>query len=443
VINAPSSWAEFESNPLPQIENQAGQRNSIHDRLVDTAYSVKESIKEQIRKTVYNDKGLDLPEISFFKTPVEYKAPVEQRRPGMAPAIIRGDAGVFMHLDNRSGGANRSFVYADRPSAAERQVVKPSDMRPVIRSSEYANYDIKGEKGFDKRFEIKSDGREREYLLHVPPGYDGKKPMPLVVVLHGLSQDADSIAKLSAMSEKADKEGFIVAYPNATKWLGAKSLRAWDVDNGVQIPGTDSNDVGFVRDMVKAIKDNMAVDENRVFAAGFSNGGMLTYRLASEMSDVFSAVAVVAGGTNGKEVKPASEVSVLAIHGTKDHVVPRNGLPFGSALVDLGVPDFKSFRDSFKHWKELVGIESAPELQRADDVVSARAVNPNTGTEVVSYLIKDGTHEWPGSARANRDNPNSPEAKFHATDKIWDFFKAHPKRVERGQTDMFSDLMSV
>jgi len=397
------SWAGIENGiPHPTLDTQ-NIKHTLRDFFVDNAQAGLDIIKDQVKKTVYNDKNLDLPELSFFKSP-------ETNSSANSPTARHSQFDGFSKVSN-SGGRDGGFVHAD--NVGDRTTAP-----------------LKVEKGFDKKFEITSDGREREYTLHVPPGYDGKTPMPLVVVLHGLSQDADSIAKLSAMSEKADKEGFIVAYPNATKWLGVSSLRAWDVDNGVQIPGTDSNDVGFVRNMVNAIKDNMAVDDKRVFAAGFSNGGMLTYKLASEMSDTFSAVAVVAGGSDGKETKPSNDVSVMAIHGSRDHVVPKDGSWFGSRLVDLGVPDFQSFKDSFKHWKEFIGVEEKPDFYKDQDVFSARAVNQKTGAEVVSYVVEGGKHEWPGSARAIKTNPNSAEARFNATDKIWDFFKSHPRKQD-------------
>lgn len=411
--NSPYAWAGDGILPNPTLDSHTtGQ--AIREWFVDTAQSSLEIIKEQVRKTVYNDKNLELPEISLL----DLSRPSESEAPTNRQLVYHGNGDVT-YLNNPSGG-NGNFFRTDSSSG-----LKPGLERTI--NAQNDSTALKTEKGFDKKFEITSDGREREYTLHVPPGYDGKTPMPLVVVLHGLSQDSNSIAKLSAMSEKADKEGFIVAYPNATKWLGVKSLRAWDVDNGVQIPGTDSNDVGFIRDMVTAIKGNMAVDQGSVYAAGFSNGGMLTYKLASQMSETFSAVAVISGGSDGKEMKPSKDVSVLSIHGDRDKVVPKNGSWYGTSLVDLGLPSFQSTEQSFQQWKSMMNIQDQPVVRNQNGVVSAQAVNKETGTEVVSYMIHGGTHEWPGSARAIKTNPNSAEANFNATDKIWDFFKAHSR----------------
>lgn len=416
-MNNPSyAWAGDGTLPHPTFDSQTvGQ--SVREWFVDNAQSGLEIIKEQVRKTIYNDKGLELPEISLFNLE-------KQNEPPSSKVPVFHGNGDVSYLNNPGGG---KFFHSDNRGSGT--VVKSPDVRGFERTnnSQTESPEIGTKTGFDRTFEITSEGREREYTLHVPPGYDGKKPMPLMVVLHGLSQDSNSIAKLSAMSEKADKEGFIVAYPNATKWLGVKSLRAWDSDNGVQLPGTDSNDVAFIRDMVKAIKGNLTIDEGSVYAAGFSNGGMLAYKLASQMSDTFSAVAVVSGGSDGKEVKPSKDVSIISIHGDRDKVVPKNGSWYGSSLVDLGLPSFQSTEQSFQHWKDMMGIQGPVAVSSENGVSSSSAVNKETGTEVASYVISGGTHEWPGSARAMRANPNSAEANFSATDKIWDFFKAHSR----------------
>ncbi len=282
------------------------------------------------------------------------------------------------------------------------------------------------ERGMEKHFAIHSGGRDRDYIMHFPPNYDPAKPMPLVVVLHGVAQDAEKIKNLSKMSEKADKEGFIVAYPNGTNWLG--KVRSWDVDNGVQLPGTDSNDIGFMKDMISTIKKNVNIDDSRVYAAGFSNGGMLAYKMASEMSDTFSAVAVVSSGSSGKETKPSEAVSIMSIHGTSDSVIPLNGRASGESLVKLGVPRFESFQDSFRNWSSRLDISGKPVIERdGDSVVTARSKNHQTGAEVVAVTVRNGGHEWPGSDRAKMTYPGSPEANYPTTDKIWEFFQSHKK----------------
>ncbi len=283
------------------------------------------------------------------------------------------------------------------------------------------------DKGTDYHLSINVGGRDRDYILHTPPGYDGKQKLPLVVVLHGFMQNADRIAQQTKFSEKADKENFIVAYPNATKWFKSKHLQAWDADNGLTPLGANSDDEGFIRQMIGETKKNLNVDSNRVYAAGFSNGGMMTYKLASDLSDILAAVAVVSGGTSGKEAVPHNGVSVVHIHGTGDGTVPVAGLDPGEILGTVGVPHFEPVSRSLDDWRKNDGITDPPEIVHKDGVTGIRSINKETGQEVTAFLIDGGDHQWPGSDDAKAEDPNSPEAKFPATDIIWEFFKNHPR----------------
>lgn len=285
----------------------------------------------------------------------------------------------------------------------------------------------KTDTALDKRLEIKVDGRDREYLLHVPPGYDRNKPMPLVVVLHGVNENDKDIATLSKMSQKADKEGFIVAYPNATKWLGTNSWQAWDTQNGILPPGTSSNDVGFVGKMIDSISNQMGVDKNRIYVTGFSNGGMLAHRIATDLSDKVAAVAIVGGAMSGYETKPKSPVSIMTLNGTEDCIVPITGLESCEKLHKIGVPKFQPGAYTFDFWAKANGATTSTTNESSSRLIVQRAVNPNTDAEVVSYMLVGGKHDWPGSDRTLKA-PAGADAQFAATDRIWEFFTRHKKK---------------
>lgn len=286
----------------------------------------------------------------------------------------------------------------------------------------------KTDKAQDIRLEMKVEGREREYLLHIPPGYDRKKSMPLVVVLHGVNESDKDIAELTKMSEKADKEGFIVAYPNSTKWLGTNTWKAWDTKNGISPPLTSSDDVGFVGKVIDSISDKMGVDKNQVYVTGFSNGGMLAHRIASELSDKVAAVAIVGGAMSGYESNPKSPVSVMTINGTADCVIPYTGLESCESMQRIGIPKFQSGDYAFNFWRNANGGTAETDISvKTSDLEVRRSVNPKTNAEVVSYLLVGGKHEWPGSNRALKQ-PGNPDAKFSATDRIWEFFTQHAKK---------------
>ncbi|HEY9344599.1 MAG TPA: alpha/beta fold hydrolase, partial [Inquilinus sp.] len=154
--------------------------------------------------------------------------------------------------------------------------------------------------GTDVDATLPVDGVSRSYTLHLPPAAAGGDPLPLVVVLHGGGANADSAIALTGFSAEADAEGFIVAYPNGTGRLKPTAETAdqfsWNAGDccGAAMR-RDADDVGFLRALVSTIEQERAVDRHRIYAAGFSAGGMMAYRLACEAGDIFAGVAVVSG----------------------------------------------------------------------------------------------------------------------------------------------------
>ncbi|HUJ70694.1 MAG TPA: PHB depolymerase family esterase, partial [Verrucomicrobiae bacterium] len=172
---------------------------------------------------------------------------------------------------------------------------------------------------------LKTGGRDRVYSLHLPPAYDGKHLLPLVIVLHGGGGNAEGAIRMTGFNQKADKEGFVVVYPNGSGRLKTRLL-TWNSGNccGYALDsGVD--DVGFIRALIDELKKTRAVDPQRVYATGISNGGMMTYRLACELSDKIAAIAPVAGALNLENCQPTRPVSVIIFHGTADEHVLYNG----------------------------------------------------------------------------------------------------------------------
>lgn len=129
-------------------------------------------------------------------------------------------------------------------------------------------------------------GIERSYVLHIPTGYNGRHPTPLVLAFHGIELNAEEMIRISGLSEQANTSGFIVAYPNGTG--GSKS---W---NGGHCCGEAAknrvDDLGFVRALIDELASLANIDPGRVYATGFSNGAIMVYRLACELSDRIAAI---------------------------------------------------------------------------------------------------------------------------------------------------------
>ena len=283
------------------------------------------------------------------------------------------------------------------------------------------------------------DGLVRRYLLYVPPAADGSSAVPLVFLLHGGGGSPDIYEGVTGMGEVARREGFILVYPAGTG-LGGRNdgLLTWNSGYccGYALR-RNVDDVGFFRALVQALTGEFNVDPQRIFVAGHSNGGMMAYRLAAEMSDVFAAAAVVSGTIGGYPTPdspdlyvipaPAHPVSILHIHGMADQNVRYEGGVNGDDALsqrrDLSVADAITFWVQADHCATTPTHVSSDGGMLLTDTYACDA----TGTAVELISIVDGGHSWPGGD-APRLVSDPPSQRLAATEAIWAFFSAHPKR---------------
>ncbi len=277
------------------------------------------------------------------------------------------------------------------------------------------------------------DGAQRTYLLHLPPAYDGKTPLPLVMVIHGGLGNANNIAETSGMSAKADREGFIAVYPNGSG-RAEDRLLTW---NGGYCCGYAMNnnidDVGFLGALIEQLENTMPADPHRIYLTGFSNGAIMAYRLAAERSDLIAAMAPVSGAIGGQPSpgepawtipRPAQPVSVIAFHGKRDNNIPYDGGQGSQALSDAV---HSSVSQSINFWINADGSYSIPSTSTSanGNIIASTYTGGKNGSEVVLYTIVDGGHAWPGGN--SYTGGDTPTRDISATDLMWDFFAAHPK----------------
>lgn len=263
---------------------------------------------------------------------------------------------------------------------------------------------------------IDVDGRTRVYVVHTPAGYTGKTPLPLVFVLHGATQSAASAERMSGMSVKADQENFLAVYPTGTGRLS--NVPTWN--SGACCGYAQDNkvdDVAFFRALIVKLEKDYSVDPQRIFATGISNGAMMSYRLACEVSDKFAAVAPVEGAQD-LPCHPTSPVSVIVFHGTADHLVPFNG---GSTPYQMGsIRSDTPVLDAVAFWVKYDGCAATPKHEESAEVHTDIYSGCRAGSAVALYAIQGGHHMWPGLRLSHNSVP--------ATDLIWTFFKDHPKQ---------------
>lgn len=268
-------------------------------------------------------------------------------------------------------------------------------------------------------------GGQRRFRVYVPTSYRPGRPMPLVMMFHGVVSDPVKIQnKLSFMNDVAEREGFLVVWPE-----GKGRIHAW---NAGACCGTamevDLDDVRFVRKLLELIDDQLCVDHDRVHAAGMSNGGIFTLRLACEMSDALASVGVVAGTDTVLDCAPSSPVSVLQIHGSEDLIVPYNG-GLGCGIFQI---DFPSVATAQTAWAERLGCVGEPEpwTGTSDTECTLRAGCP-AGVDLGLCTVAGGGHQWPGKGEEiyYNDCPEDGDKteSFAASELLWDFFQSHPK----------------
>ncbi len=274
---------------------------------------------------------------------------------------------------------------------------------------------------------LRVDGRERSYLVDLPPAYDGRRALPLVILFHGGGGDARQARRQYGMTALARREGFIVVYPNGSGRMGNRLL-TWNAGTCCGYARERRIDeVAFVRALLDSLQATLRIDAARMYATGISNGGMMAYLAACSLGGRIAAIGVVAGELTTTDCRPPRPVAVLAIHGTADDHLPFDG---GRGPASLDPHDTRPVAYAIDTWRRLDSCPATPAVTRDGVVTHTRYAGCAGGTAVELYAIQGGGHAWPGAdpprlARRRRDTPSG---AMDATQVMWSFFAAHPAR---------------
>jgi polyhydroxybutyrate depolymerase len=271
---------------------------------------------------------------------------------------------------------------------------------------------------------LQHDGLARSYRIHVPKQYQASKSAPLVLAFHGGGGDMDYMAKdeYYGLISKSDAEGFVVVFPNGYSKFKSGKFATWNA-GACCASARDNNidDVGFVRKMIASLTRELNINRQMIFATGMSNGGMMSYRLACEMSDTITAIAAVAGTDNTIDCQPRKPVSILHIHATNDDRVLFNGGAGKKFRDESKVTDFISVPDSVKKWVTQNHCQSTP-LQTLEKpgAYCEKYAQCKGGVAVQLCVTDTGGHSWPGGTKPR--GSESPSQVISANDVMWDFF---------------------
>ena len=267
--------------------------------------------------------------------------------------------------------------------------------------------------------DLRAGGFRRTVRIHVPRGFEDRRFLPLVVALHGAFSGAAAMERESGLSRLADREGFVVAYPNGYGFLGiARHWNSGHCCGPARAGGTD--DVAFVDRVIGHVSERLPVDPERIYVVGFSNGGMLAHRYAAERAGRVAAVAVVAGTIGGRAdtgepewriPAPSRPVPLILLHGTADDRVPYGGTP----TRETDGRSWLSVEEAVSFWRAHNSAGTAPETRREGAIVRLvwRGESP-----VVLLRIEGLGHVWPGRSQA------AASSDFDAAEAIWAFFSS-------------------
>ncbi len=277
-------------------------------------------------------------------------------------------------------------------------------------------------------------GRARTYIVHLPSA-TRDTPLPLVIVLHGGGGTGAGMQTLTrgGWNALADREGFVVVYPDGIEkqWNDGRQLAQ------ARAMRENVDDVGFLAALIDDLARTLNVDRRRVYATGISNGGMMSQRLACELSDQIAAIGVVAATMSENlcaTCKPSRSISVLLMPGVNDPLVPYQGGEIGLGKIKRG--NGLSVADTVKFWAVHNQCADSPrgvpvpdkEPQDGTRVRQEIYAPCHAGSEVILFAIEGGGHTWPsGQQYLPEAIVGKTSRDIDANQVLWDFFKRHAR----------------
>ena len=260
------------------------------------------------------------------------------------------------------------------------------------------------------------DGNAREYTIYVPASYDGSIPYPLLFNFHGGGGTSSDFININDMRPIADTAGFIAIYPQA----------ATDPDDGsfswLHKAPTTHNDIFFIEAIIDTLSTEYMIDNNRVYACGYSEGGIFSYELGCRLNNRIAAFSSVSGSMlvdafrdsyyNLGFCSPAHPTAVLLIPGTND--MSPHSTYSGFQPYYMSADEITTYWSNYNNTDINPIISQIPNINISDGSTVERRVweNGDNCVRVEELKVIGGDHDWPGSY-GNMD--------ISASNEIWSF----------------------
>jgi len=224
------------------------------------------------------------------------------------------------------------------------------------------------------------DGINREYVLYIPDSYDGTSSVPLMLNFHGFGGSASDYMQEADMRSLAEVDTFILVYPQGSCLDGSSHWNPCPTGGDNK---STADDVGFVESIISEISSQYNVDMERIYAAGYSNGGMMAYGLANYKSDLIAAVASVSGVMLDCTGSTNHPMPVVHLHGTSDGVLPYNGNN-----------DWNSAQSTLDHWINFNNTVLTPTITSDNNIERYVYDQGDSSVSVEHYKFIGGDHVW-------------------------------------------------
>ena len=305
---------------------------------------------------------------------------------------------------------------------------------------------------------------ERTYVVRLPKGYDQERKYPVVILLHGMNQDAGDMERLTRFDELADKDGIIAVYPSAMhgRWnvgVHPEPQRRMGPGPGPRrypgggypgggYPGggyprryppggppggqrreenrpAPADDIEFLNQMLDQMANKFSVDSTRIYATGLSEGGFMAMKVGCAMADRIAAIAPVGAAMPKTMVcLPSRPIPVVMVNGTSDPVVPHGGgTEHNQQLPVISVEDTAKAWAKIDRCAEKPTQTKLPARQKGGMETKVDTfAGCQQGAQVVSFNIKGGGNTWPGGEQYEVEKQVGKTSQdLNANETIWEF----------------------
>ena len=234
---------------------------------------------------------------------------------------------------------------------------------------------------------LNHNGVTREYIIYIPDSYDGSSHVPVMFNFHGYAGKASWFMTEADMRNLSESENFILIYPQGTRDAEGNPFSAhWNAGLDTPDNKSEADDLGFIETLINEIAVDYNIDKERIYACGYSNGGMFAYALAAYKSELIAAVGSVSGTMLTETINnasPSHPTPIIHIHGTSDEV-----------LQYSGGEGFGSVESILNYWINFNNTNTTAIADTSDNIEYYSYSEGDDGTAVEHYKIIEGGHVW-------------------------------------------------